>query len=113
MTITSRQNPLAQRARSARDGRAGGMLFAEGLRLCEEAARSPLAVEDVLFTAGLADDGRGARLLAALREKTARLAEVSESVFASVSDTKTPQGVALLDRRPPSDLASFEKAAGA
>ena len=110
--ITSRHNPLAQRARGARDGRAAGLLFAEGLRLCEEAARSPLAVEDVLFTAGLADDERGARLLAALRGKSARLAQVSESVFASVSDTKTPQGIALLARRPPTDLASFEKAAG-
>ncbi|MCA1615946.1 MAG: RNA methyltransferase [Acidobacteria bacterium] len=113
MTITSRHNRLAQRAREARDGRVAGLLFAEGLRLCEEAARSPLAVEDVLFTAGLAADARGARLLAGLREKSAGLVEVSESVLASVSDTKTPQGVALLARRPATDLASFEGAAGA
>ncbi len=111
--ITSRHNALARRARDARDGRAEGLLLAEGLRLCEEAARSPLAVEDVLFTDDFAADARGARLLAMLRDKSARLVEVSAGVLASVSDTKTQQGVALLARRPPTDLASFEPAAGA
>lgn len=109
MTITSRHNRLAQLARDARDGRDAALLFAEGLRLCEEAARSPLVVEDVLFTADFAADARGAELLAELRRKSARLVEVSESVLASVADTKSPQGVALLGRRPACDLASFER----
>jgi TrmH family RNA methyltransferase len=113
MTITSRHNPLAQLAREARDGRDAALLFAEGLRLCEEAARSPLAVEDVLFTADFAAGARGAELLSELRRKGARLVEVSEGVLASVADTKTPQGVALLGRRPACDLASFERGLGA
>ena len=109
--ITSRQNTLARRARLVRDGREAGLLFAEGLRLCEEAARSGLAVEEVLFTEKLAAGGRGAQLLADLRAPgRASVAEVSESVLASVSDTKTPQGVALVARRPAADRASFERA---
>ena len=109
--ITSRHNPLAQRARQVRDGRDPARVFAEGLRLCEEAARSGLAVEDVLFTEKFASAGRGARLLADLRAGgRASVAEVSESVLASVSDTKTPQGVALVARRPATDRESFERA---
>jgi RNA methyltransferase, TrmH family len=153
--IKSRHNPLAQRARAARDGRADGLIFVEGLRLCEEAARSGLAVSDVLYTARLAADPRGARLLEELRaaapppraaESSAEntltpsritpsrvssshvsssritpspvapsrvapsLSEVSDDVLASVSDTKTPQGVVLLARRPATDLAGFERA---
>lgn len=109
--ITSRHNPLAQRARAARDGRDLSGIFVEGLRLCEEAARSGLAVEEVLFTEKFAAVGRGARLLADLRVSgRVNVAEVSEAVLASVSDTKTPQGVALVARRPATDRASFESA---
>ncbi|MDQ3907453.1 MAG: RNA methyltransferase [Acidobacteriota bacterium] len=107
--ITSRQNPLAQRARAVRERGEGGLVFVEGLRLCEEAARSDLAAEDVLFTDRFASDERGARLLAGLRGRGARLAEVSEGVLDSVADTKTPQGVVLLARRPACDRASFER----
>jgi TrmH family RNA methyltransferase len=107
--ITSRHNPLAQRARAVRDRGEGGLVFVEGLRLCEEAARSELGVEDVLFTAKFASDERGARLLSELHVRGARLAEVSEGVLDSVADTKSPQGVALLARRPACDRATFER----
>ncbi|HLL74422.1 MAG TPA: RNA methyltransferase [Pyrinomonadaceae bacterium] len=109
--ITSRHNPLAQRARAVRDGRDAARVFVEGLRLCEEAARSGLTVEEVLFTERFAAGDRGARLLADLRASgRVNIAEVSEGVLASVSDTKTPQGVALVARRPATDRESFERA---
>ncbi|MCA1815682.1 MAG: RNA methyltransferase [Acidobacteria bacterium] len=108
--ITSRKNPLAQRAREARGGRARDVLFVEGLRLCEEAARAGLAIEDVLFTEEFAAGARAARLLSGLRQTGARLSTVSEGVLASVADTKTPQGVVLLARRPACDRESFERA---
>jgi TrmH family RNA methyltransferase len=109
--ITSRHNPLAQRARSVRDGRDVSGIFVEGLRLCEEAARSGLAIEDVLFTERFASAERGARLLADLRAGgRVNVVEVSEGVLASVSDTKTPQGVALVARRPAADRETFERA---
>jgi TrmH family RNA methyltransferase len=107
--ITSRQNPLAQRARAARDGRADGLVFVEGLRLCEEAARSRLAVESVLFTKKFSEDGRGASLLDELRRAAAPMNEVSEGVLDAVADTRSPQGIILLARRPPTDLDSFAR----
>ena len=108
--ITSRKNPLAQRAREARDGRARDVVFVEGLRLCEEAASAGLEIEDVLFTEEFASGSRASHLLGELRPTKARLASVSESVLASVADTKTPQGIALLARRPACDRESFARA---
>ena len=109
--ITSRHNPLAQRARGVRDGRDAARLFAEGMRLCEEAALSGLTIEAALFTEKFASQERGARLLANLRARAIdAVSEVSDSVLASVSDTKTPQGVALIACRPATDRESFERA---
>jgi TrmH family RNA methyltransferase len=108
--ITSRKNQLAQRAREARDGRARELIFVEGLRLCEEAARSRLTVVEVLFTEEFGADARGARLLNELQQTKARLSPISESVLASISDTKTPQGIVMLAKRPICDRETFERA---
>jgi TrmH family RNA methyltransferase len=100
--ITSRKNPLAQRARSVRDGRERELVFVEGLRLCEEALRASVRVDSILYTRSLEENARGAQLLASLRENRARVVEVSEGVLESVSDTETPQGVVAVARRPQS-----------
>lgn len=100
--IKSRKNPLAQHARSVRDGRERESIFVEGLRLCEEALRAGLGFDFVLYTRSLEDAARGARLLASLREARVRVVVVSDAVLESVSDTKTPQGVAAVARRPQS-----------
>lgn len=107
--LTSRQNPLVKRAREVRDGRDKALIFVEGLRLCEEAARAALPVEEVLFTEALSDGGRGSRLLEGLADSGARLVPVSEGVMESVADTRSPQGVVLLARRPRADPAEFER----
>lgn len=91
-----------------RDGRTRELVFVEGLRLCEEAARSHLVIEDVLHAAEFAADPRAARLLADLGLLTRRVEEVSEEVLASVSDTRTPQGIVLLAQRPRADRQGFE-----
>src|SRR4051812_15710777 len=100
--ITSRKNALAQHARSVRDGRERESIFVEGLRLCEEALRAGVGFDFVLYTRSLEEAARGARLLASLRETSARVVAVSDDVLESVSDTKTPQGVAAVARRPQS-----------
>jgi TrmH family RNA methyltransferase len=107
--ITSRQNPLVQEARAASKGAAEDWLFIEGLRLCEEAARSGLPCVEVIHTEKFAEDSRAARLLAELRGFNPRFNLVSEQVFASLSDTKTPQGIVLLARRFATDRETFEK----
>ncbi|HEX8635072.1 MAG TPA: RNA methyltransferase [Pyrinomonadaceae bacterium] len=107
--ITSRHNPLIQRARAASKGASPGSLFIEGLRLCEEAARSRLACEDVLYTEKFAADARAARVLDALKQLNPRFTLVGEQVLASLGDTKTPQGIVVLARRFETDRTTFEK----
>lgn len=111
-TINSRRNPLAQRARAVRDGREKGLVFVEGVRLCEEALRASIEFEAVLYTRALTEGGRGAALVERLREVCRDTHGVSEDVLESVSDTKTPQGVVALGRRPPHGRATIEQAPG-
>jgi TrmH family RNA methyltransferase len=110
--ITSRKNPLVQRARAARDGRERGLVFAEGVRLCEEALRAGVGVELALYTRSLAGDARGRGLLESLREVCPAVHLVGEDVLESVSDTKTPQGVVALARRPETGREVVERAGG-
>jgi RNA methyltransferase, TrmH family len=98
--INSRDNSLVKRARAVRSRKLDGLIFVEGVRLCEEALKASLPVEDVLCTERIAQDERGARLLQALGRVCERMAFLSEQVFASVSDTKSPQGIALIAAEP-------------
>jgi TrmH family RNA methyltransferase len=111
-TVTSRKNPLAQRARAVRDGREKELVFVEGVRLCEEALRASVAFEAVMYTRALTGDGRGDALLERLRGVCQNTHAVSEDVLESVSDTKTPQGVVALARRPRLGRERIEQAAG-
>ena len=111
-TITSRKNPLAQRARAVRDGREKNSIFVEGVRLCEEALRASVGFEAVLYTRTLTEDERRNTLLERLREVCQNTHVVSEDVLESVSDTKTPQGVVALARRPQTGRETVERAAG-
>jgi len=109
--IKSRKNPLALRARSVREGRERESVFVEGLRLCEEALRAGVRPDFVLHTRSLEESARGARLLVSSREARARVVAVSEDVLESVSDTKTPQGVVAVARRPESGPEVLERVA--
>ena len=110
--ITSRHNPLVRRAREAREGKDRGLVFVEGLRLCEEAARAGLEVAAVLHTDAFARDERARRLLDSLRPAAAKVAAVSDGVMGQLSDTKSPQGVVLLARRPASGAGSLDARPG-
>src|ERR1051326_4416552 len=100
--ITSRDNALVKRARAIRDGKIHEQIFLEGLRLCEEAAKalSVESIKDVLYTERIIADERGANLLHALKSTGKRATLVHESVFASISSVKAPQGIVLLASRP-------------
>jgi TrmH family RNA methyltransferase len=110
--ITSRKNQFAQRARAVREGREGESVFVEGVRLCEEALRASVEFEAVLYARSLADEERGASLLRRLREVCRATYAVLDDVLESVSDTKTPQGVVALVRRPQTGRERIERAAG-
>lgn len=111
-TINSRRNPLAQRARAVRDGREKGLVFVEGVRLCEEALRASLVFEAVMYTRALTVDERGNALLDRLREVCPNTHAVAEDVLESVSDTKTPQGLVALARRPETGSERIAQAVG-
>ncbi|MBV9959023.1 MAG: RNA methyltransferase [Acidobacteria bacterium] len=108
--ITSRDNEGVRRARRVRDGKADGEIFIEGVRLCEEAARARLHIRDVIRTEDFSREERGARLLSELKREGARLLCVSEKVFASLSDTKTPQGIVVIAERPETDASVLDEA---
>jgi TrmH family RNA methyltransferase len=111
-TITSRKNPLVQRARAVKDGRERGSVFVEGVRLCEEALRASVDFEAALYTQAVAADERGATLLERLGDVCTALYAVGEGVLASVSDTKTPQGIVALARRPQTGREFVERTEG-
>ena len=110
--ITSRDNSLLRRARAVRDGKTRELIFVEGLRLCEEALASGLKIDAVIYSEEIARKERAARLLRELEQVCDRLASVSEKLLASISYTKTPQGIIVLASRPDWDQTKFESAQG-
>lgn len=100
--ISSRDNSLLRQARSVRDGKMEELIFVEGLRLCEEAQRSNLAIEAVIVSEELMRKERAAPVVAELSQVSRRTASVSEKLLESISYTKTPQGIVVLAQRPDS-----------
>jgi TrmH family RNA methyltransferase len=105
MHITSRDNSLLRQARSVRDGKTKDLIFVEGLRLCEEAFRSKLSIEAIIYSKQLAEKDRAAAAIEQLAGISKRAASVSEKLLASISYTKTPQGIIALAKRPESSEA--------
>ncbi len=108
--ITSRDNERVRRARTVREGKAADEIFIEGVRLCEEAASAKLLINEAFHTLEILRDERGARLLDGLEKGGARATVVSEKVFVSLSDTKTPQGIVVIAARPQTGASVLEQA---
>lgn len=100
MKITSRDNSLLRQAREVRDGKARESIFVEGLRLCEEALRSNLNIEAVIYSEHMARKDRAAHLIHELENIAAKSASMSEKLLESISYTKTPQGIVVIAARP-------------
>ncbi|HEU4477849.1 MAG TPA: RNA methyltransferase [Pyrinomonadaceae bacterium] len=100
--ITSSHNSLLRLARTVRDGKDQSLIFIEGLRLCEEALQSKLKIHAVIYSEQIARKERAASLIQQLKNVCEQFGEVSESLLATVSYTKTPQGMILLAERPAS-----------
>lgn len=98
--ITSRDNSLLRHARAVRDGKDNESIFVEGVRLCEEARRSNLKIEAVIYSDQIAKKDRAAQLIREFEEVATKSAFVSERLLASISYTKTPQGMIVLASRP-------------
>ncbi len=109
MKITSRDNSLLRRARAVREGKADDLLFVEGMRLCEEALTSNLAIEAVIYSDHIAQKPRAGRIIRQLSERAKTSASVSEKLLESISYTKTPQGMVVLATRPPAGADNLTK----
>jgi TrmH family RNA methyltransferase len=96
--ITSKDNARLKNARAVRDGRENDLLFVEGLRVAEELTTSNLEITEYFFTTRFAQSERGANLLGKLAG--VRAATLNENLLASISDTKMPQGIIVLAKRP-------------
>jgi TrmH family RNA methyltransferase len=103
--ITSRENLRLKHARAVRDGKISDEIFVEGLRLAEEAAQF-LEITQCFYTTEFAETDRGAELLK--KSNNIKTAIVSQKLLESISDTKTPQGVVLLARKPETGKQSLE-----
>ena len=107
--ITSRDNSLLQRARAVRDGKVEGSIFVEGLRLCEEALRSGPEIEAVIYSEQIARKDRAAELIRGLERAANKSGTVNEKLLASISYTKTPQGIIVLAARPSITETEFKR----
>ena len=106
--IESKDNPRLKLARKIRDGLEPAFIFVEGVRLAEEAVRSNLSIEFCLFEKGASAESRRMDILDSIWSKTTNIFEVDELLFSAISDTRSPQGVILICKRPKVDQASFE-----
>lgn len=95
--ISSVRNPRIQEIRALqsrpRNRREAGVFIIEGVRLTEEALNSGWRAKAAFFTHGL--DERGQAVIKSLQAQKVNAEEVSESVMAAISDTKSPQGILL------------------
>lgn len=104
--ISSRTNPLVQRARrigaDASERRETGCLLAEGIRLVEDALVAGAEIEQIFVSPRLNVTERGR----ALRHRVAKkrvLVEATDAVLDAIVDAETSQGVLAVVRAPGSD----------
>lgn len=96
MRLLTMARDLTRRKARERDG----MFVVEGIRACEELARSPLEVVGVLGAPQLATSERGVALRRAFAERDVPLFDVTDKDFQSASATESPQGVLAVARSP-------------
>lgn len=97
--ITSPANPRIKEARKlhTRKGRyAAGKVLVEGVRLVGDAWRSGMRPLYVFYAPELLTSTDGQALLAQLEEANCECLACSTAVFAALSETTTPQGIAAV-----------------
>lgn len=102
-TVTSAKNPAVQRFRDAASGKSDGIMLAEGVRLVWEAVRAGMEIVEAAVSPKLADID----LRDALAERSESFLDCSDALLARLSALDTPQGVAVLLRRPQYDDAAL------
>jgi len=106
--ITSRDNARLKHARKVRDGKSDDAIFVEGIRLCEEALRSNMDVSECFVSSKALKNERVKVLAAAVVGNDVRISELPDEIFRSIADTDSPQGIALICKRPSCKRKDFE-----
>jgi TrmH family RNA methyltransferase len=97
MAIRGAKKILALKRKKARE--AEGRFLVEGVRLCEEALRSPAGVEQVLFAREAAESERLRHLIERCRARGVLTQETDRRALQAFCEAVTPQGVVAVVRR--------------
>ncbi len=100
--IESRENQRIKAAAKVRDGRDRDRMFVEGVRLCEEALRSSVAVEAAFVSDEALTKPRIRKIVEGLQLLSVPIFETRASVLRTLADTVTPQGIVMVAERPAS-----------
>ena len=100
MTITSRQNPLVARFRTAARGDVGGVMLLDGARLVADAIAANVAFQLAAVTPASREEPDVRELVDLLERNGVEVITVSASVMGAVSPVKTPSGMVALAERP-------------
>ena len=100
MTITSRQNPLVARFRTAARGDVGGVMLLDGAHLIGDAIAAAIVFQLAAVTPASSEDAAVRTLVESLQRDGVEVIVVSASVMDAVSPVKTPSGIVALAQRP-------------
>jgi len=106
-TITSRQNPLVARFRTAARGDVGGVMLLDGAHLVADAIAANIVFQLAAVTPASIAEPDIATLAAALARNGVDVITVSASVMDAVSPVKTPSGIVALAERPDPNETRF------
>jgi TrmH family RNA methyltransferase len=101
VTITSRQNPLVARFRTAARGDVGGVMLLDGAHLIADGIAAAITFQLAAVTPAASEDAGVQSLVDSLQRSGVEVIVVSASVMDAVSPVKTPSGIVALAQRPP------------
>jgi len=104
VTITSRQNPLVARFRTAARGDIGGVLLLDGAHLVGDARAAAVTFQLAAVTPAAVEQPDVRTLVDALAGDGVEVITVSASVMDAASPVKTPSGIVALAERPAMDI---------
>jgi TrmH family RNA methyltransferase len=104
VTITSRQNPLVARFRTAARGDIGGVLLLDGAHLVADAIAAAVTFQLAAVTPASSEQPDVRALVDALAASGVEVITISASVMDAASPVKTPSGIVALAERPPIDV---------
>ncbi|MFN2501857.1 MAG: TrmH family RNA methyltransferase [Pyrinomonadaceae bacterium] len=103
--ITSRDNRRLVGVRKVRDRKVTDLILIEGVRLVGEALRSDLEIVEAYVSEDFTDEA----VLGSVKNSVPTMFRISQRLFGSIADTKTPQGILVLAKRPCKGNALLEE----